>query len=67
MDHVLLLTGLGLIASAVAIIAWIGDRRRFHRQHIDRVGIMPWTTIFFWALLVAVLCLGMAARAWMAR
>lgn len=67
MDHVFLLTVLGTTASAVAIIAWIGDRRRFNRAHIDRVGIMPWTTIFFWSLMVAVLCLGMAARGSLAR
>jgi hypothetical protein len=56
----------GLSAVAVAAIAWNGDWRRFRRKDLDRVGIMPWTPIFFVALLVAIALLGFAARSWLA-
>lgn len=54
----------GLSAVVIAAIAWNGDRRRFRRKHLDKVGIMPWTPIFFVALLFAIILLGLAARAW---
>lgn len=56
----------GMIAAVAAVIAWIGDYRRTRRTHLDRVGCMPWTAIFFWALLAAVLLIGLAARGWFA-
>lgn len=55
----------GGIAAVIAALAWIGDRRRTHRRNLDSVGFMPWTTIFFWSLLAAVLLLGLSARAWL--
>lgn len=65
-DDILILAIPGAIAVLVAVVAWIGDRRRFRRKHIDRVGFMPWTPIFFCALLLAVVLLGLAARVWLA-
>ncbi len=65
-DDILILVIPGAIAVLVAVVAWIGDRRRFRRKDIDRVGFMPWTPIFFCALLLAVVLLGLAARAWLA-
>ena len=65
-DDILILAIPGTIAVLVAVLAWIGDRRRFRRKDIDRVGFMPWTPIFFCALLLAVVLLGLAARAWLA-
>jgi len=65
-DDILILAIPGAIAVLVAVVAWIGDRRRFRRKDIDRVGFMPWTPIFFCALLLAVVLLGLAARAWLA-
>lgn len=62
-DSTTLMTILGSFAAVLAVVAWWGDRRRHHRRDIDRVGFMPWTPIFFWALLVAVLLLGLSARA----
>ncbi|MCB2049533.1 MAG: hypothetical protein KDE32_15100 [Novosphingobium sp.] len=56
----------GLIAALVAIISWIADRRRMKRSNLDHVGWMPWTNLFFWALLVAVILLSLAAKAWFA-
>jgi len=56
----------GISAVVLAAIAWIGDRRRMRRHNLDRVGFMPWTSLFFWALLAAILLLGLAAQSWMA-
>ncbi|WP_067735376.1 LPXTG cell wall anchor domain-containing protein [Novosphingobium naphthalenivorans] len=53
----------GGIAALLALLAWIGDRRRMRRRDMDRVGFMPWTPIFFWSLLAAVLLLGLGGRA----
>ncbi|MEJ2408447.1 MAG: hypothetical protein P8Y48_03675 [Novosphingobium sp.] len=52
----------GSMAALVALVAWIGDRRRIRRRNLDRVGFMPWTPIFFWSLLAAVLLLGLGSR-----
>lgn len=55
----------GGFAALIAITAWIGDRRRMRRRDLDRVGFMPWTTIFFWSLLAAAVLLGLSGRAWL--
>lgn len=54
----------GLLALAVAVIAWLGDRRRMRRSDPDAVGFMPWRDVAFWAFLAAALLLGLAARDW---
>ena len=64
-DHWPLFAGLG--AALVAALAWWGDRRRLHRANRDRVGIMPWTGLFFWATLAAVLLLAAAGEQWLGR
>lgn len=56
----------GSVAALIALVAWLGDHRRHRRRHIDRVGFMPWTPIFFFALMAAVLLLGLSAREWLA-
>lgn len=53
---------IGGIAVALAIIAWLGDRRRMKRRDLDRVGFMPWTSVFFFALMAAVLLLGVVGK-----
>lgn len=63
-DSTRVLAIVGSLAALTAACAWIGDRRRMKRRHVDRVGFMPWTGIFFWSLLAAVLLLGLSARAW---
>jgi uncharacterized membrane protein len=50
----------GALAAALALVAWVGDHRRMRRKQLDRVGFMPWTGIFFWALMAAVVLLGVS-------
>ena len=56
----------GAVAVGLAVVAWLGDRRRMRRSNPDDVGFMPWTGIFFVALLAACVLLGLAAREWLA-
>jgi hypothetical protein len=55
---------LGLAATLLAALAWWGDRRRLRRENLDAVGWVPWTPVFFVALLVAIVALGLAGAAW---
>ena len=57
---------IGLAAALIAALAWWGDRRRVRRRNLDAVGWVPWTPVFFVALLVACVTLGLAARVWFA-
>jgi len=57
----------GLFAALVALVAWTGDRRRMRRRDPDRVGLMPWTSLFFWATLLASVLMAAAAQQWLGR
>ncbi|HKX78839.1 MAG TPA: hypothetical protein VJM34_09995 [Novosphingobium sp.] len=59
--HILAIAG--ATAVFLTVLAWIGDARRMRRADLDRVGVMPWTALFFLSLLVACVLLGLAARA----
>lgn len=52
------------VAAVLAVVAWVADIRRMRRRDPDAVGFMPWTGIFFIALLAAVMLTGLAAREW---
>jgi hypothetical protein len=56
----------GLLAVALAAVAWLGDRRRIRRTDPDAVGFMPWTLVFLLSLVVACVLLGLAGREWLA-
>ncbi len=65
-DWVFYLLAPGLLAVALAILAWRGDRRRMTRSDPDAVGLMPWRDLAFWSAFAALLLLGAAFRAWFA-
>jgi hypothetical protein len=66
MDDYRMVLSAGGLAALLALVAWLGDRRRMRRTRPDAVGFMPWTALFFWALLAAVVLLGLGAREWAA-
>ena len=53
---------LGGAAALLALAAWIGDHCRSKRNDLDRVGVVPWTDVFFWSTMATVLLLGLGAR-----
>ena len=61
-----ILSAMGIGAVLVAALAWWGDRRRVRRTNLDAVGWMPWTPVFFAALLVGCVAIGFAAKEWLA-
>lgn len=63
-DHAAVATGLAF--AGLAALAWWGDRRRLRRRDPDRVGVMPWTGLFFWATLFACVLLASGVKAWLA-
>lgn len=66
MDDVPFVFVAGLMAVALAVLAWFADHRRMRRSDPDAVGFMPWRTLFFWAFLSAMLLLALAAKEWLA-
>ncbi|GGD30959.1 hypothetical protein [Croceicoccus pelagius] len=59
-------TVVAVSALLVAALALFGDRRRMKRKAPDSVGWVPWTPVFFVALLVAVVTGGLALKTWIA-
>lgn len=60
------LTASGVAALLLAGLAWWGDHRRMRRSQPDAVGFMPWTAVFFWAMLAACIICGLAVKVWLA-
>lgn len=61
-------TIVGLAGAAfllIAVLAFLGDRRRMRRNHIDAVGWMPWTTVSVLASFAGLTLLAMAATGWL--
>ena len=61
----MILTVAGGVSALIAAIAWAGDSRRMRLKNPDDVGFMPWTMVFFGALIAALVLLGLAARSWL--
>ena len=62
-------TLIGLAGGALlllALLAFLGERRRMRRKHIDAVGWIPWTTVSFLALFGGVVLLSFAVKGWLA-
>jgi hypothetical protein len=55
--------GLLLLAS----IAMWAETRRIKRKHIDAVGWVPWTRVFFIAMLLGITLVMMAVKGWSGR
>jgi hypothetical protein len=54
----------GIACAALALTAWLGDRRRMRRAVPDAVGFVPWTNVFFFAFMAAAVLLAMAFAGW---
>ena len=50
------------VALAVAVLGGVGDWRRRNRRDLDRVGWVDWVTVQMLALIVALVCAGVAWR-----
>ena len=60
------LVGLGGVALLLlAAAAFVGERRRVRRRHIDAVGWMPWTTVSVLATFAGLSLLAVAASGWL--
>ena len=60
------LTSAALFSLVLAIYAWFADRRMLRRRNLERVALVPWVTVFFLALIAAILIGGLAIREWLA-
>ena len=57
----------GIAAGAMLLFAALtlwAERRRIKRRHIDAVGWMPWTKLFFAAMLIGLTLLMFALSGW---
>ncbi len=59
-----MLTLAGAVAVAVAVVARFAEVRRLRRNDLDKFGWMPWTSLFFIALMAAIVLLALAAKEW---
>ncbi|MET1755681.1 hypothetical protein ABVV53_09450 [Novosphingobium sp. RD2P27] len=51
------------VAALIAVLAWLAENRRVRRVNLDQVGFMPWTGLFFFAILAAVVLLALGVKA----
>ena len=61
-------TLLGLLAGVLLLVsaaAFLGERRRKRRSHIDAVGWMPWTTLSVLTTFAGLSLLAMAVMGWL--
>lgn len=64
MTDAMIAGSIGLAAALLAAFSRWADMRRLRRSNPDAVGFMPWTAIYFLALFVACVTLGVAAKGW---
>jgi hypothetical protein len=50
----------------LAVFAFWGDHRRARRRALDSIGWMPWTQLFFTALLAGCTLIMLALQGWLA-
>lgn len=62
-DLVMLLSGSLLLV--LAAISSVAERGRLRRKNMDRVGFMPWTSVFFFCFLAGIMLLGLGGRGWL--
>lgn len=55
----------GLAALALAMLGWVGERRRKRRSDPDAVGLVNWMWVTFWASFAALVLLGAAFKGWL--
>ena len=55
----------GLIALALSVAGWRGERRRKGRSDPDAVSWVPWVAVTFWSSFAAMLLLALAFKAWL--
>ena len=61
------LAAISVGALLVAAFARYGDARRMRRSDPDAVGLVPWSTVFFAALMVVVVVGTLGVRLWLGR
>ena len=49
----------------IALAAVVGEQRRLRRKHLDAVGLMPWTRLFFVSFFFGVTLMAMAVTGWL--
>jgi hypothetical protein len=54
--------GLSVASASLVLISSIADRRRHRRTKLDQVGIMPWTAITVFSVLITVLAAALAIK-----
>ena len=57
------IAGVGLLL--VALVSYLGDRKRARRKHIDAVGWVPWSTLSVLTTFAGLSLLTMAAMGWL--
>jgi len=55
-------TALSAASALLVLISSVADRRRHKRTKLDQVGIMPWTGITVFSVLITVLAAALAIK-----
>ena len=55
----------GGVLLLIAVAAMAGERRRMRRKHIDAVGLVPWTGLFFVSFFCGAVLMAIAVTGWL--